>query len=377
MDNKPNPQRQKTSKSPTDSTSAVYKRRKAMREALETRGSFTVDEIMTAAGLPGDSLSRQSLKGDLAALKAHGKSVTKVGRGHDARWTLQGGAHPSSLVRAHNNPDGKEAVGLVALGLIVGFPPEPGASDESIKAIRKAIAKLQGGLFNNVPSINQIDVTLRMNAQEQGNAAAKAKEVYVKLTRYWNEMYRIVAIDSSTTNDKTVNLLVELPIPVPRALGRLCALSVASNSREAAFKIGAPNVAARVLIIGGEQVGGRPAIAGRLAEVFLRAAALYTFGIAFIGASHIDLRRDAVMAADVETASIKVLLCQKSILRVICVDHTKLGAASASSSYEVFSLSPEHVDLILVNRPQQEVERPEFEKHVERIRSLGVPVYVC
>ena len=213
----------------------------------------------------------------------------------------------------------------------------------------------------------------------------KTAKVLESLKNFWEEKHRLIAIDSGTTNIVLSQCLRQLSLPVPGS--NLCSLTVCTNSRRIFEELGPSNVPIKTIIIGGQQKYRSPTVAGAMAEMFLRTVTFLQFGICFLGATKVDLDRLAVCSDSQEEASIKTLLLERSSLRVIIVDDSKLQVGPGREGYRFASIDPQHIDLVITNCPLTKrakdntggmvVAAERFAERVAAIRACGVPVLVA
>ena len=205
------------------------------------------------------------------------------------------------------------------------------------------------------------------------------KALRTKLFSFWGEPYRMVAIDAGTTNSKLAQYLRELRLPISGS--SLCSLTVCTNSRRIFEILGPAEVSVKTIIIGGQQKFHSPAIAGTMAELFLRTASILQFGMCILGATKVDLEKFFVGSDSQEEATIKNMLMERSSLRVVCVDSSKLRAGPGRTAYKYALIDPQHIDLILTNSLFREGNTEEdfeiFKSGVRSIEQRGLPVLVA
>lgn len=201
-----------------------------------------------------------------------------------------------------------------------------------------------------------------------------------RLFTFWAETSRLVAIDSGTTNIHLSRFLNKTHIPLIGS--RLCSLTVCTNSRRIFEILGPSHVWVKSIVVGGQQMFRTPTIAGEMAENFLRSASIQ-FGMCILGATRVDLDRYEVCSDSQEESSLKNLFMDRSSLRVICVDHSKLQSGPGRTGYRYASIDPRHIDLVLTNCPMarkteaaKETYRT-FMDNVEKIENRGIPVMVA
>ena len=223
-----------------------------------------------------------------------------------------------------------------------------------------------------------------LSRADRAHDATLAK-VAASLRGFWQEAHRMVAIDSGTTNIALARCLKQIQMPVPGSA--LCSLTICTNSRRIFEELGPADVPVKTIIVGGQQKHRSPTIAGAMAELFLRTATLLQFGICFVGATKVDVERLTLCSDSQEEASIKTLLLERSSLRIVCVDDSKLQVGPGREGYKFSSIDPRNIDLIITNSPlitranKSEASFREagarFRRRVAAIRAQGVPVLVA
>lgn len=246
---------------------------------------------------------------------------------------------------------------------------------ETGQSVKLLLRELQEkGEVSGVLGQNTCDSIVKLLSRSQ----ERKKELRGKLHDYWEESNRMVAIDSGTTNLKVAKLLAKLRIPL--ANSRLCSLTVCTNSRRIFEVLGPHKIPVKTIIIGGQQKFKSATIAGAMAELFLRTASILQFGMCILGATKVDVEKFAVCSHSQEESSIKQLLMDKSKLRVIAVDSSKLHGGAGREGYTFASISPDQIDLIVTNSPIRKLTPPRewerFRNNVGAIEDRGVPVLV-
>jgi len=209
----------------------------------------------------------------------------------------------------------------------------------------------------------------------------RKEELRKSLSGFWNTTSRMVAIDSGTTNIALCKYLEQMPIPLVKS--QLCSLTVCTNSRRIFEALGPSWVWVKTMIIGGQQMFRSPTIAGPMAEVFLRSVPLLQFGICILGSTRIDIDRGVICSDTQEESSLKNLLMERSALRVVCVDNSKLQKGPGRQGYRFASIDPIHIDLILTNNPIRRRslgairDYEAFRDKVDAIQDRGVPVLLA
>jgi DeoR/GlpR family transcriptional regulator of sugar metabolism len=403
-------------------------RRRFIYESIAKKRLLSVADLHEKFNKVADEL----LKGDIAFFQSLGIDIQSV-RINGRRTLIDASAahNDTKLWRRPLRKVEKKLVASVAVGLIAGFPPFLEEADDllsktAVNAMRKAeeaameaqknkqtaearrqwdlcqqaLAEMEPAqnqerrlaslnamppVFKNCWNISQIRASLTNAAQ--GPAAAHARYVLNKLESLWKELHRSIAIDAGTTNDQIGHYLNRLALPCNAAA--LARLTVCTNSRGIFQMLGGAHVGAKVIMIGGEQIGRTEAVAGRLSELFLKSAEVLQFGISFIGATAVNLADMHICSDSSEEANLKALLYQRSALRIACFDNHKLVGSMVRESYPFVAIQPDQVDLIITNEPvpvsvmgnvgreikeSQQRKIEEFPSLVEKIRLQGVPV---
>lgn len=244
---------------------------------------------------------------------------------------------------------------------------------EALERPRKeVIASLAGGLllgedkFANVFSVNpapQKELIKLLRGQNGPGAQLKAESIIRMLKESaWRPLQRQIAIDSGTTNEVFCSeVLAKLTLPRPS----LSRLNVCTNSRGIFNILGVPGVPIKTIIVGGQQLFQTEAIAGYLAEQFLKAANL-SFSMSFIGATVVDLR-NMFLGGDYDADSaIKSDFLSRSELKIVLADKTKFMGGSFAAYNRFAKIHPSVVDLIVTD----EIDA----QHMAKINEEGVPV---
>ncbi len=320
---------------------------------------------------------------------------------------LEGPHTDDDRIREGINPEGKKLAAGLAASVICGLsgckykellPPwvEATAAEKALEEMASrgvldaemalrvgdALAQARSALHSQrepwpIESIEKVLELVRKSnfAVEEGKKALR-----MKLHSFWQEPFRLVAIDSGTTNSLLARHLKELRLPVPGSA--LCSLTVCTNSRRVFELLGPPEVSVKCIVVGGQQKFHGPAIAGAMAELFLRTASVLQFGMCVLGATKVDVERFVVCSDSQEEAAMKQLFMEKSALRIICVDNGKLQIGPGREGYKFASVDPNHIDVIVTNSPARgrnggDAEFAAFWGKVAAIERRGVPVLVA
>ncbi len=319
---------------------------------------------------------------------------------------LEGPHTDDDTTRENINSAEKGLVARLAASLICGtpdltkegIPPSWVSDDTAREALEKMCStakdkKMAARLRSFISLLNQklkahrgefaIDSaqTVLKLFHRMGFSLERKEVLKASLFRFWETTSRLVAIDSGTTNIAIARFLKELPIPMVNS--QLCSLTVCTNSRRIFQELGPSKVWVKTIIIGGQQKFRSPTIAGAMAELFLRSVSILQFGMCILGSTRIDIDRGVVCSDSQEESSIKNLLMERSSLRIVCVDDSKLQQGPGREGYRFASIDPKHIDLILTNCPLRkkgkggEVEYGSFLEKIDSIESRGVPVLLA
>ena len=367
--------------------------------------------------LNGEKYTNEMARCDVAALRAVGCLVELrpcPGRHGEKQIVFLDGPHTDDdAIRETINPDGKRLAARPAAAVICGLAycedkkllprwMEQADAQKALDRMFEDTTAKGGRTFDEEMAARVRSVLLqidsKLNAQRGEQAIDSADDVLklvelsnfaleagkralrTKLHAFWAEPFRLVAIDSGTTNLILARQLRELRLPV---LGTpLCSLTVCTNSRKIFEVLGPPEVSTKCIIIGGQQKFHSAVIAGAMAELFLRTASVLQFGICVLGATKVDVDRFVACSDSQEEAAMKNLFMEKSSLRVICVDHGKLQTGPGREGYKFAAIDPSHIDLIITNSPFGSEGAPEdgplsFRAKVAAIEARGVPVLVA
>ena len=363
---------------------AAADRRKKIIETLRDQGHMNLENAF-----PGTA--RASLDADLLHLKKLGLDFHKQGK------IIRNAAVVGAASDLENvNTEAKELVAGLTVSLLIGFPKED--EKKAQRRISNGDVKTQPGAPKRTPGflyIQEIYEKLRLcgsrrepSDRAEPSALDKARAIRLKLQRYFEEASRMIALDSGTTNLRiSQKLATSGKVPIKgTTVTELC---VTTNSRLIFQNIGAPDESdtfIRCIIIGGQQRGRTPTIAGALAEVFLRNSSL-RFGISILGATYVAVGSGSglVYSHSQEEAILKGIFFEKSTLRVVAVDNSKISVDVMRGGYAFCSIEPDQLDLIITNAPLKNIEDKgneqdrinEFRANILAIEERGIPVLVA
>jgi DeoR/GlpR family transcriptional regulator of sugar metabolism len=361
-----------------------------------------------------DKVDEGRIRKDLESFAAVGCKIELqpcTAPGETKQLVFAEGPHTDDdTMREKHNLEQKNLVARLAVSLICGAP-EPGKGENLApwmflvdQAARKALdrmtihsardKKIAGRVKSVLTKIRTQAETfggqegifpakLVLDLVKKSNSFLKTQQDSLKrnLYRFWEESSRLIAVDSGTTNIQLSRILKKLPIPLVGS--PLASLMVCTNSRKIFEVLGPSDVWVKTIIIGGQQKFRSPTIAGAMAEIFLRSVSILQFGMCILGSTRVDLDRFALCSDSQEESSIKNLIMDRSSLRVICVDDSKLQSGPGREGYRFASIDPRQIDLILTNCPLQRAGQKAKEEYVsflakiESIESRGVPVLVA
>jgi DeoR/GlpR family transcriptional regulator of sugar metabolism len=361
--------------------------------------------------LGGYRYTPEMAKCDVEALRAVG-CLVKLERCPDKpkekRIVFLEGPHTDDdTIREGINPKGKDLVAGLTASVICGVArckvekellewirqPDVGKAADDVCAtagpekdlaerVRVVLGHLQSKLKNQSGpcALAPVEAVVELLRRSQATLEAGQKALRTKLRTFWEEPFRMVAMDAGTTNLLVANRLRELHLPIPGS--PLCSLTVCTNSRRIFEVLGPANVSVKCIVVGGQQKFHSGAIAGAMAEIFLRSATILQFGMCILGATKVDVDRFVVCSDSQEEAAMKNIFMEKSSLRVITVDNGKLQTGPGREGYRFASIDPSHIDLIITNSPFESEGEPEdgplsFKAKVASIEARGVPVLVA
>ncbi len=342
-------------------------RRRFITRHINAHGKLLIADLLAA--FPGTK--PESIKGDIASMNRAGGSYRKVGK------EILDGTAPATLGladRSSMNGEEKSLVADLAVSFLIGFTQAPENKKPSLK--------------DRIYSERQILQWLLSCGPDAKNTAQRVRAILLK---HLAETSRIVALDDGTTTLRVAEKLRKFLVPVSGT--NLNHLTVCTNSREIFNVLGDSAVEQiRAIVVGGQQIGRSSAIAGPLAEHFLRSCALLQFSVSMVGASSMTVDKGLAFSDTQEEAIIKGILFSKSALRVIVVDNAKLDRRGVRHGYAFCSLDPQFCDLVITNSPIAleflgDCDEDERKEHAERINEFpdlvkaievrGIPVLVA
>lgn len=375
----------------SDSKESTHKRRRFIVSALQSQSRISLKAIQRVF----PDAKRSSIEFDVDKMNEIGLP-----------YILENGyiTNPSTLHttdpfdRMENEAMEKQMVGALLTSLIMGF-----SDSWEERAISPKGAEGERGQFNSstvrlwdmyseqYPFYSK-DEILNMLVRLSKAPKQSKGTLRTKLRALWGERARIVTLDSGTTNFITAKILSETPIPTWGS--SLTFLTVCTNCRNIFNLLGDPSVPIRTIVIGGQQRQPSSAIAGALAESFVRHCDLLNFGVTILGATEVDVRKGLCLSHTQEESIIKGLMLAKSSLRVLAVDNTKLRFDSPGKSYAFCQLNNENLDLIITNKPIPDALKigkknnastrewnrsavQQFEACVTELESRNIPVLVA
>lgn len=193
-----------------------------------------------------------------------------------------------------------------------------------------------------------------------------------RLRDFWRRGNRAVVLDAGSTNSKVAEKLFKCKIPSRG--GSLESLTVASNSIDILSKVGAVGSRIRAQSLGGNQELGRAAMTGELTIWMLENAPMMHWDMAVIGAFSLDTKKMEVLVDNYYDMKVKAALLDRSNIRVIAVDSTKLNNSICKRGIKVTDILPECVDIIVTNTPLVKANIEAHKKALDAIYARGVIV---
>jgi DeoR/GlpR family transcriptional regulator of sugar metabolism len=339
-------------------------RRRFIIEQLRGRQRLSLDELRVEF----PKLTRQALHEDLSALNRLGIHIVKSKSGDliDANASY----NEAATQRAELSVREKKMVAVLVRGLVFGHAAIPLEGEPAAWKTKEDILACA-------------NVNVGTSAEESTN------KLRLALADLWRERSRMIALDCGTTSDVVAELLKGVPFPYRKT--DLCHLTVCTNSRHIFQMLGEQEVPIRTIAVGGQQRWKTPAVAGALAEFFLRGAGL-NFGMGIIGSTNLSADEGLCYADSQEEASLKnIFLGKCGNLRIVVADNSKLSMAPRGQ-YAFSPIDGQHIDAIVTNYPialehckfETEAEREYqarsldgFSKAIAKIQSRGVPVLLA
>ncbi len=355
-------------------------RRRFIFEMLAQRKELPLSRIFEE--FPGTN--PQSIKDDIEHLTRIGLPIVKKKVGREVILVDDSSSHHDvKQIRANVRILEKEMLAKMAVGLICGFPPDNDSNSPPKTALPTH--------FRDCPSRMEIRTQLDWCAGKTISCSPHANKVKSCLDQLWDEHNRFICLDSGTTNDKISDLLFELPIPTE--FTQLSRLTVCTNDTSIFQKLGDSRCPIGSIIIGGQKRARTDTIAGVLAENFCKGSNLQ-FAITIVGAAIMDMQHFHACSDSQEEANLKAILFQRSSLRVLCIDNSKLTLHPMREAYSFAAITPEQIDLIITNCPRTkdslDKEKPTahelmlletatkgFESMIRSILKKGVPVLLA
>jgi DeoR/GlpR family transcriptional regulator of sugar metabolism len=379
-------------------STTTFRRKFILDTVVRERRALRLEELRNRF-----AVNNQSVLDDVIFLNKLGFDIKRVRRGREVEL-VDGAGNAATMVELREDlqfEEKKIAAWLMA-GIVCGFPPDETAATVADAGTKGSLRKRGDVDARKYPYLAQCASRAEIRAilaQSKSRCRSnyprtftKAHEILLQLEDFWRiEQSRVIAVDCGTTNRRLMDILKYVDIPCP--FTSMSSLTVCTNDRKIFEMIGVPSVSIRTIICGGQQRLLTESIAGALAELFLRTAATLQFGIAIVGSAVIDLSRHACCSDSQEEAAIKTLMFQKSTMRIVLVDNTKLVRKPMREAYRFATLNPEQIDVIVVNKPLRVEDLPgastsderehqrrvakEFPSLVESIEERGVPVLVA
>jgi len=358
----------------------------------ERRRRFIIQKLLTNRELPlaeihaqFEGTAPQSIKDDIEHLIGLGMPIGKKKIGREVVLVNDSTSQQDiKHTRYDVSTDEKSLLAELMVGVLCGFNKRN--SDSDLKSFPND--------FLNCPTVEDIRTQIQNSEKAVSSIfkySASCDKLMSCLDQLWREQNRLMCIDSGTTTERIVDLMVRLPIPTPEST--LSRLTVCTNDAAMFNKLGDPRCPITTIVIGGQKRGRTDAIAGALAENFLRSASLH-FGISVVSAASTNLRNMNLGSDSQEEANLKSIIFEKSSLRIVCIDNSKFTQNPMRAVFPFASIAPEQIDLIITNYPKKlsdeqrngllehevrGIDRAteEFPKHVASIMRRGVPILIA
>lgn len=348
-------------KTESGKSGSLKQRRNYIVRHMRSRGIISWERLEADLGAP----SRQAIRYDIEELNSLGFNIEKVS--YDGRSYLVDASARHLFTkrqRVQINSQHKQAVGSAAAGLILGLPP--------LGSQASKLCDSHNPELRDCPTRENIIEAL----DDQESTTGSLVLLKDALESFWKEQNRQVFLDSGTTNDRAAEYLRDVILPT--SYSPLTGLSVCTNSRGMFSMLAEPEVGAKAIIVGGSQIGETESLAGTLSEFFLKQAKSLRFGICLLGATQVDLRsgRFYLCSDSFEEATLKSIALEKSLIRAVCVDHTKFSESPMREGFPFASINPSQIDLVITSRPsgRGSEEQKDHCSRVEMIKARGVPV---
>ena len=368
------------------------------------------------------TVSSSSLKADIKHLYDLGWSIHTVEI--EGRIYIVDAASRHLHARFHRseiNAEGKESVAIACCSMLLGVPDKGKVDDKGARELFEKSNPELDGLLSRTVFLNQLfeqngfegdelkpvrdaiinDILLPPLAATPDQEASKkilgnkylgarlggVAENVVRLKGLlmdlWDEARLSIFLAAGTTNERFARWVSEVLLPT--GYSKLANLEVSTNSRTIFNIVGDPEVPALALVIGGSQVGVEgvsESIAGPLSDVFMDATSgLLNFQISFVGAVALNVAGGFAITDSLEERRMKesCLSSNRSRLRVLCIDRSKIKLKPVRSGHRFATLSPKHIDLIITNKlPEGSSDENEEEAElcIRKIRrEYKVPVF--
>jgi DeoR/GlpR family transcriptional regulator of sugar metabolism len=338
----------------------AIRRRRFILHRLEKYGEFTYKDLkeqsLKSAHDGGEfPHSPQSIRDDVDHLQQLLRmKISNVARGRETIYFS--GSRPKATTsakeaRASFQADAKLAMASVAGTLILGSQEGDSYSigDPSVYEWKK-----------NLESPSHILDCL------EGHPS-----IAWKLRKFWSSITRRVAVDTGTSIDAICERVIQhVTLPSPDTI--LNQLEVCTNSRSVFSLLGRPDVNTRTIVVGGAQEPRTECICDRLAENFLDNSGL-NFGIAFVGATVVDLQEDRFGSDHQRISTMKAKMLGRSVLRVVLADSEKF-TDEPLRAYDAYSkISPDSVDIIITEQNLQHSDT-ERQRLWNKLKSTGIAI---
>ena len=189
-----------------------------------------------------------------------------------------------------------------------------------------------------------------------------------KLKEYYNTSTRSIALDSGTTNNQVAQMLTQYDFPV---LGsNLDTLSVCTNSTVIFPMLCDSDILIRAISVGGMQIAGTNTMAGEVALSTLRYNEGLRFHMSIIGSCYIDCETKQAFAHKYEDVEMKCEFFNKSFLKIIVADGTKLLTENERFGFTFSNLGDGKIDLLVTTLPFSKMGSEKLTKFKKNIATL-------
>jgi DeoR/GlpR family transcriptional regulator of sugar metabolism len=359
------------SSSRQDQLDLADRRREFIIRSVQTNGILTDKEIRDEAERSGLnwSSSPQSLKEDADYFRQHHHAIERPKRA--GRFVAGRTNFRSTFdVRLDEAKSAKLAIGRFGASLIVGM-----------NTIRNADGSTAPGLLSTEDEVLS-QLKEQCPNKPQSNAAFHRLED--KLSSYFSQSNRTVAIDAGTTTMHVIETLTDDNlVHIPHPDSRLHSLHVLTNCPHISRRLEDPASNIEVIMLGGRLRKQTAAAAGYLCELFLEAwnPRLH---MCLLGTTSLcnyrrrqgtrdNLQLLGFHSDSAEESATKSAILQRSAIRVVLMDSRKL-APERASVYPFAAIGGEHVDLVVTDNDLRTENRKHYDDCMQALWRSGTAV---